>query len=135
MVPSLRERSYMFLRRKREGESSDGLAFKKLPAALQFHLHHLPFAFKYPFYEMSSLADELAADLDFSDEEQKSIHSENEEKQEDQDIHMAEAGLTEESVDRSKSAASSDDSIHAVATFLHSKETQDILKVRVIIYC
>lgn len=83
---------------------------------------------------MSSLADELAADLDFSDEQ--SVHSEderhNEQNQEQDAMDTNEDGEPTKETDRSANDASPStghpDNVHKVTKFLQSKQTKDILE-------
>ena len=84
---------------------------------------------------MSSLADELAADLDFSDEQ--SVHSDDErqngQSQEQDAMDINEDGEATKDTDRSANDASPAtghaDNVHKVTKFLQSKQTKDILEV------
>lgn len=84
---------------------------------------------------MSSLADELAADLDFSDEQ--SVHSDddrqNEQSQDQDAMDINEDGEATKDTDRSTNDASPSsghqDNVHKVTKFLQSKQTKDILEV------
>ncbi|CDH56223.1 nop domain-containing protein [Lichtheimia corymbifera JMRC:FSU:9682] len=83
---------------------------------------------------MSSLADELAADLDFSDEQ--SVHSDddrqNEQSQDQDAMDINEDGEATKDTDRSTNDASPSsghqDNVHKVTKFLQSKQTKDILE-------
>ncbi|KAI9316524.1 hypothetical protein BX666DRAFT_1951533 [Dichotomocladium elegans] len=82
---------------------------------------------------MSSLADELAAELDFSDNEYHST-SENEEdvKVEDENVNDAmDVDNEGKQKDEDRSATSSEiqsDSIHNISKFLHNKQTREIIE-------
>ena len=80
---------------------------------------------------MSSLADELAADLDFSDDQ--STHSDEENQQENVDDRddMETDEAKEEGDDRNKDEPTEQqsDSIYKVCRFLQSEQTRKILSV------
>lgn len=87
---------------------------------------------------MATLADELAADLDFSsDEEEEQQRSDIDEEQEalDKMKHDAEGDVAMEPTEESPEAATNskieDDphSIKKTAKLLYSKQTQDVLQV------
>lgn len=89
---------------------------------------------------MATLADELAADLDFSsDEEEEQQRSDIDEEQEALDKMKQDADGDEqmESADNASQGAatssSEDDpnSVKKIAKLLYSKQTQDVLQVRV----
>lgn len=89
---------------------------------------------------MATLADELAADLDFSsEEEEEQQRSDIDEEQEaldkmKQDAEGDEQMVSADDATKEAAASSSDEdpnSVKKIAKLLYSKQTQDVLQVRI----
>lgn len=80
---------------------------------------------------MATLADELAADLDFSSEEEEEQRSDIDEEQEALDRIKAEEGdeKMEESGDNQDDLEDNPNSVRRTCKLLYSKHTQDVLNV------
>lgn len=88
------------------------------------------------FYTMATLADELAADLDFTDEEEEEVRSEYDEEEEARNNLEKEKESKDLSTDMDLDDEIKDNvqenanSIKKICKLLYSKQTQDVLKVK-----
>jgi U4/U6 small nuclear ribonucleoprotein PRP31 len=81
---------------------------------------------------MATLADELAADLDFSSDEEEQQRSDIDEEQEALDKMKQEESEDDRMEDATESTSSSDENPNSdkkIAKLLYNKQTQEVLKV------
>jgi hypothetical protein len=91
---------------------------------------------------MTTLADELAADLDFSSDEEEQSRSDIDEEQEaldfknsNQDVDMDSTTTSQIEKDNYTDLETNPNSVRKVCKLLYSKQTQDVLKVIVTFFC